>query len=154
MRLLLGVGLFACCFAATAGEPVKLQGMELSGGSASGTCGPAKVSVEGVSDDYIEFAGRIEVESGQGRFVLSGEDGSFFQDWNYLACVETAKGPMLVAKASCGGRNCKSDDFQVINPKTATVVSQGTPDDGCSYECAERALGERLPKGLRPAYAE
>ena len=154
MRLLLGVALLVCCSAAAAGEPVMLQGLKLSGGSVSGTCGAAQVSVEGVSTDYIEFAGRIEVESGQGRLVLSGEDGSFLQDWNYLACVETAKGPMLVAKASCGGRNCNPDDFRVINPGTATVVSQGTPDDGCSYECAERALGELLPKELRPAYAE
>jgi len=133
---------------------VKLQGMELSGGSASGTCGAAKVSVEGVSADYIEFTGRIEVTSGKGNLVLSAEDGSFFQDWNYLACVETPMGPMLVAKASCGGRGCNPDDFRVIDPGTAIVVSRGTPDDGCSYQCAERALGERLPKGLRPAYAE
>ena len=154
MRILFGVGLLLCCFAAAAGEPVKLQGLKLSGGSASGTCGAAKVSVEGVSADYIEFTGRIEVASSQGRLVLSGEDGSFFQDWNYLACVETAKGPVLVVKASCGGRSCNPDDFQVIDPRTAMVVSKGTPDDGCSYQCAERALGERLPKGLRPAYAE
>lgn len=154
MRILLGVGLLACCFAAEAGEPVKLHGLKLTNGSASGTCGAAKVSVEGVSADYIEFEGRIEVASGQGRLVLSGEDGSFFQDWNYLACVETAKGPMIVAKASCGGRSCNPDDFRVIDPRTATVVSRGTPDDGCSYQCAERALGEQLPKGLRPTYAE
>ena len=154
MRVLLGIGLFTCCFAAAAGEPVKLQGLKLSGGSASGTCGAAKVSVEGVGADYIEFAGRIEVASGQSNLVLSGEDDSFFQDWNYLACVETGKGPILVAKASCGGRSCNPDDFRVIDPNTAAVISKGTPDDGCSYQCAEKALGERLPEGLRPAYAD
>ena len=154
MRLTLGIALLAYCCAAAAGEPVKLQGMKLSGGSASGTCGAAKVTVEGLGADYIEFAGRIEVESGQGRLVLSGKDDSFFQDWNYLECVETANGPMLVAKASCGGRACNSDDFRVIDPRTAMVVSQGTPDEGCSYQCAEKALGEQLPEGIRPAYAE
>lgn len=154
MRLLLGVALLTYCCTAAAGEPVKLQGLKLSGSSASGTCGVAKVSVEGVGADYIEFAGRIEVASGQSRLVLSGEDGSFFQDWNYLECVETAKGPMLVAKASCGGRACNPDDFRVIEPKTAAVVSRGTPDDGCSYQCAEKALGGRLPESLRPSYAD
>ena len=154
MRIILGAALLALSMGAAAGEPVNLQSLNVSGTKATGTCGAATVSVEGISPDYIEYSGRVEIVSGQRKLLLTGEEGSFFQDWNYLACVETARGPMLVAKASCGGRGCNPDDFRVVDPALAAVVSKGTSDDGCSYQCAEKALGQRLPTDLRPAYAE
>ena len=154
MRIFVGAALLAVCVGALAGEPVKLQGLKVSGPKATGTCGAATVSVEGVGPDFIDYSGRVEVVSGKTKLVLSGEDGTFFQDWNTLACVETPSGAMLVARASCGGSSCNPDDFRVVDPKFAAVVSKGTPEDGCSYQCAEKALGQRLPDGLRPAYAE
>ena len=154
MRIALGVALLTLSMTSVAGEPVKLQGLKAAGTKATGMCGAATVSVEGLSSDYIQFDGRVEVSSGKNKLTLSGDDGTFFQDWNTLACVDTPRGPMLVVRASCGGSSCIPDDFRVVDPNSAAVVSKGTPEDGCSYQCAEKALGQRLPDGLRPAYAE
>lgn len=154
MKIYLSVALLTLSIAASAGEPVVLQNLKSQGTTATGQCGVAKVSVAGLGPDYIEFGGRVEITSGANKVSLSGEQAPFFQDANRIACLETPKGPMLVVKATCFGTSCIPDDFRVIDPMTAKVVSKGTEEDGCNTACAEKALGKRLPENLRPAYAD
>lgn len=148
MKFVWGTTAFLLCFTAMAAEPVKLQGLKVSGTVASGTCGAAKVVVSGVAASHIEFSGRAEIVSGPNKLVLQGEDGSFFQDWNMLACVDAPHGPMLVARASCGGRHCIPDNYRVIDPNTARIVSHQNDEEECSAACAEKSLGVRLPEHL------
>lgn len=151
---MLGVATLTLAFNVAASEAVKLDGLIIQGTTATGQCGAAKISVVGVGPDAIEFSGRINITSGANKVSLSSEPEPFFQDANQVACLDTPKGPMLVAKATCFATSCIPDDFRVIDPKTAKVVSKGTPDDGCNTACAEKALGVRLPESLRPAYAD
>ena len=154
MKNYFGAALLVISATATAGEPVQLQGLQKSGTKATGTCGVARVSVNGVGPDYVEFSGSVDISAGANKLTLSGEaDSIFFQDMNQVACLTTPKGPLLVVKATCSGSSCIPDDFRVVDPKTAKIVSKGTPDDGCDTACAEKALGMRLPESLRPAYA-
>lgn len=154
MKLYLAIALMALAATVSAGEPVVLQNLKSQGTTATGQCGAAKVTVAGLGPDYIEFGGRIDITSGANKVSLSGEQAQFFQDANQVACLDTPKGPMLVVKATCYGTSCIPDDFRVIDPKTAKVVSKGTAENGCDTACAEKALGMRLPESLRPAYAD
>lgn len=152
MKILIGAALVVLSVGVSAAEPIHLEEMKVSGSKAVGKCGVARVSVSGLEQEFIGFDGRVEIVSNAKNLIFTG-DGTFFQDWNTLACVKTPSGPMLVLRASCGGTSCIPDDYRVIDPKSVKVLSKTDPDKGCPVACAEKALGVRLPEGMRASYA-
>lgn len=145
-----------------AADHVSPQGVILElatfvGGTASGSCGPAKITITGVETEtayrtkrLIGSAGSITIRAGNAVLLIggSGSAGIFLQDENRLHCVSTPRGQRLVLVSDCFGRGCAPIDYRVINPATAKVISQQNAAEECDRACAEKALGTALPAEL------
>lgn len=150
--------LLLLCSTTQADDGIQLDGFTLSGGAATGTCGPAQVHIQGVdaaSSDtvsgLIPAEGVIIIRVDRASLTIGGEAarGIFLQDENKLHCLPTPRGPRLVLASYCFGRDCALVDYRVIDPATVGVVSEQTAAEECDEGCAERALGMALPADLR-----
>jgi hypothetical protein len=138
---------------------IRLDTLTVTGHTASGTCGPAKIAIQGVDADnahetrgLISSQGTITIRNGKASLTIGGEISSdiFLQDQNKLHCLPTPKGPRLVLAGYCFARFCAPVDYRVINPTTAKVISRQNPDGECDARCAEMALGLKLPESVGP----
>ena len=138
---------------------IRLDALKVSGHTATGTCGPAKIEIQGLDADnphetrgLISSQGTITIRNGKASLTIGGEDGSvfFLQDQNKLHCLPTPKGPRLVLASYCFARFCAPVDYRVIDPTNVRVVSRQNPDNECDARCAEKALGLKLPENVGP----
>ena len=139
---------------------IRLDALKVSGHTATGTCGPAKIEIQGVDADnphetrrLISTQGSITIRNGKSSLAIGGEITSeiFLQDQNKLHCLPTPKGPRLVLARYCFARFCAPVDYSVIDPAAVKVVSRQNADDECNARCAEKALGVQLPEDLDSA---
>ena len=136
---------------------VRLDALKVSGHTATGTCGPAKIEIRGVDADnphetrrLISSQSSITIRNGKASLAIGGEISSelFLQDQNKLHCLPTPKGPRLVLASYCFARHCAPVDYRVMDPATVKVISRQNADDECDARCAEKALGVQLPEEL------
>ena len=136
---------------------VRLDALKVSGHTATGICGPAKVEIQAVDADnphqtrqLISSQGSIAIRNGIASLTIGGTDGSviFLQDQSKLHCIPTPKGPRLVLASYCFARHCAPVDYRVMDPATVKVISRQNADDECDARCAEKALGVQLPEEL------
>lgn len=155
---LLAPTLLLLCAAAHAGEGgVRLDGLSITGGKTTGTCGKAIIQIQGTDSanpsdggSLIPSHGVITIKGEKATLTIGDESASgiYLQDQNKLHCLASPKGPRLVLASYCFGRDCAEVDYRVIDPATARVISQQTSAEECDEACAEKALGTRLPEGL------
>jgi hypothetical protein len=138
---------------------IRLDALKTSGHTATGTCGSAKIEIQGVDADnphqtrqLISSQGSITIRNGKSSLAIGSEISSeiFLQDQNKLHCLPTPKGPRLVLASYCFARACAAVDYRVIDPATVKVVSRQNADDECDARCAETALGMKLSENLGP----
>ena len=136
---------------------IRLDALKVSGHTATGTCGSAKIKIQGVDADnphqtrqLISSQGSIAIRNGIASLTIGGTDGSviFLQDQSKLHCIPTPKGPRLVLASYCFARHCAPVDYRVMDPATVKVISRQNADDECDAQCAEKALGVQLPEEL------
>lgn len=136
---------------------IRLDALKVSGHTATGSCGPAKIEIQGVDADnphetrgLIFSQGVITIRTGKSSLTIGGEITSeiFLQDQNKLHCLPTPKGPRLVLASYCFARHCAPVDYRVMDPATVKVISRQNADDECDARCAEKALGTKLPEDL------
>jgi hypothetical protein len=139
-------------------QGVVLERVSFSGTAATGRCSPATITITGVENEtayrtkyLIGSSGTILIRSGKSTLAIGGNRTTtiFLQDENALHCLPTPKGPKLVLASYCFGRDCAPVDYRVIDPSTAKVISRQNSADECDEVCTEKALGLKLPEGLR-----
>lgn len=138
-------------------QGVILEHAKFDGATATGSCGPAKITITGVETEtayrtkhLIGSSGTITIRAGKATLSIGadGNAGIFLQDQNRLHCVSTPSGQRLVLVSDCFGRGCAPVDYRVINPATAKVISRQNSADECDEACAQKALGSKLPESL------
>lgn len=136
---------------------IRLDALKVSGHSATGTCGPARIEIQGLDADnphetrgLVSSQGSITVHNGKASLTIGGEVSSdlFLQEQNKLHCLPTPTGPRLVLAGYCFARFCAPVDYRVIDPTNMRVISRQNPDNECDAKCAEKALGAKLPKAI------
>lgn len=102
--------LLLLCSTTHAGEGIRLDGLTLSGGAATGTCGPARIHIQGVDaasahamSRHIPAAGVIIIRTDKASLTIGGEaaQGIFLQDENQLHCLASPRGHRLVLASYC-----------------------------------------------------
>ena len=136
---------------------IRLDALKVSGHSATGTCGPARIEIQGL-DAYnlhetrglVSSQGMITIRNGKASITIGGDVSSdiFLQDQNKLHCLPTPTGPRLVLAGYCFARFCAPVDYRVIDPTNVRVVSRQNADNECDAQCAAKALGAKLPEAL------
>jgi hypothetical protein len=159
--------LLLLCGAATAGAAppnaaqertgIRLDALNVTGHTATGTCGPARIEIQGLDADnshetrgLISSQGIITIRNGKALLAIGGEISSdiFLQDQNKLHCLPTTKGPRLVLASYCFAKFCAPVDYRVIDPTTVKVISRQNADNECDAGCAEKALGAKLAEAF------
>ena len=138
---------------------LRLDALKVSGHTVTGTCGPARIEIQGLDADnphetrrLISSQGTITIRNGKALLSIGGEVSSdiVLQDQNKLHCLPTPKGPRLVLSRYCFARFCAPVDYLVIDPSTSSVISRQDADGECDARCAEKALGLKLPENVGP----
>jgi hypothetical protein len=160
--------LFFCATATAVAAPpnapqertgISLDALKTSAHTATGTCGSAKIEIQGADADnphetrqLISSQASITIRNGKSSLAIGGvsPSGIFLQDQNKLHCLPTPKGPRLVLASYCFARFCAPVDYRVIDPATVKIVSRQNADDECDARCAEKTLGTKLPEDLGP----
>ena len=136
---------------------IHLDALKVTGQTATGTCGPARIEIQGLDADnphetrgLVSSQGMITVRNGKASLTIGGEVSSdlFLQEQNKLHCLPTPTGPRLVLAGYCFARFCAPVDYRVIDPTNVRVISRQNPDNECDAKCAEKALGSKLPEAL------
>lgn len=150
--LILGIVLTGLAHTAVAGEAVQLDGRKSTGQMATGTCGDASIKVLGVDGEWISPTGQVEIKGKTGSLRIGVEPYVFLEDRNVVACVASKAGPRILLLAFCDARQCPPSNYYVINP-TTTRIETTTEYGECPLDCAEKALGARLPENLRDGFS-
>ncbi len=138
---------------------IHLDALKVSGHTATGACGPAKIEIQGLDADnphktrgLISSQGIITIRNGNALLTIGGDVNSdiFLQDQNKFHCLPTPKGPWLVLASYCFARYCAPVDYRVIDPLTVRVISRQDADGECDVRCAEKALELKLPESVGP----
>ena len=163
MHKTLFLALVVASFPAHAGNGVQLDRFQLSGTGATGSCGKAVITLEGITQsdanghaNVISPGGLVSIEAGAKTLNIGRAEPFFLQDRTMLACLDTAKGKRLVVATFCDGRSCQPVEYLVLDPSKPVLPTQVRPE-GCSLRCAEKVLGVRVPAPLRddsPATAD
>ena len=158
--------LFLCAASTVAAAPpnaaqertgIRLDALKVTGHTATGTCGPARIEIQGLDADnphetrgLVSSQGMITVRNGKASLTIGGEVSSdiFLQEQNKLHCLPTQTGPRLVLAGYCFARFCAPVDYRVIDPTTVKVISRQNADNECDARCAEKALGAKFPETL------
>lgn len=159
--------LLLICAASTAGAAppnaaqertgIRLDALKITGYAATGTCGPARIEIQGLDADnphetrgLVSSQGMITVRNGKASLTIGGEASSdiFLQEQNKLHCLPTPTGPRLVLAGYCFARFCAPVDYRVIDPTHVRVISRQNADNECDAQCAEKALGAKLPEAV------
>lgn len=141
-------------FPLSAGNGAQLSDLKVDKEKAYGTCGPAKITVEGLTQsdasghsNVIAPEGSISVRTASKVLRLGQSEPFFLQDRTMLACMDTPKGKRLVVATFCDGRSCEPVEYAIVDPSNADLLS---PRNGisCTSECAVKLIGDRLPAPL------
>ncbi|MES2670655.1 MAG: hypothetical protein V4673_09600 [Pseudomonadota bacterium] len=136
---------------------IRLDALKVTGHAATGTCGPARVEIQGLDAEnphetrgLVSSQGMITVRNGKASLAIGGDVSSdiFLQEQNKLHCLPTPTGPRLVLAGYCFARFCAPVDYRVIDPTNVRVISRQNSDNECDAKCAEKALGAKLPEAF------
>jgi hypothetical protein len=90
----------------------------------------------------------LTVEGPGGKFTSKDNAAFAMENANELVCVATPKGPRLLLAAWCTARNCPPVYYNVIDAKSAKLLTKNDYEAPCDRKCAEKALGAKVPKAL------
>lgn len=118
-----------------------------------GKCGAATVRwfklTRWDTGEYDSGSDSILTVESAGKTFTSKDNAAFaMEEANELFCVATPNGPRLLLAAWCTARNCPPVYYNVIDAKSAKLLTKNDYEAPCDRKCAEKALGAKVPKAL------